>query len=360
MSTFPLRVLKKRTETPEAVSIWLDVPRDLNHAFDYRAGQFIAIETDIGGETLLRQYSLSSAPGQDRELRITVKKVDRGRVSSWLVDSVEAGDVLEVAPPRGIFFKPLEEPHHVLLLAVGSGVAPIVPIVRCLTASELGHVITFAYGNRTPDSIILRNEVDELAGFPSVLVEHVLSRAGDEWNGVRGRIDRCYLDARLPRWIARCDLPIAVYLCGPEAFMETAETVLVGFGLDLGQIRRESFDLALNDEDESPPIRVNSVSPGEEAVCESITALVAGEEVKVAPETGESILDALLRVEADVPFSCQEGTCSSCISKLKAGSADVRAIVLKTLRESDLYEGFVLACLSRPVTSHVAIDFDDI
>jgi ferredoxin-NADP reductase len=353
-------VARKCTEGSDGASLWLDVPQDLATAFAYRAGQFIAIEADIGGETLIRQYSLSSTPELDLGLRITVKKVPEGRVSSWLVDEVEAGEILEVTAPRGLFFKPLDEPRHVLLLAAGSGVAPMIPISRSLLGTELGHVITFAYGNRTPETIILKDEVDALAKDPAGYVEHVLSRADDGWAGARGRIDRAYLEVRLPAWESRSDLPMTAYLCGPEAFMDVAESALMQFGLGQNDIRRESFDLVLNDEDDGPPIAVTSDDPSDEGQCELITAVVGGEEVKAAPQQGETILDTLLRVKADVPFSCQEGTCSSCISKLTGGSAQVRPAVLKTLRQDDLDEGLVLACLSRPTSRQVRIDFDNI
>ena len=360
MTTYPLPVVGKRIEGPDAASLWLAVPQDLASAFSYRAGQFVAIETEIGGETLVRQYSLSSTPELDRDLRITVKKVPDGRVSSWLVDEVDKGDLLEVASPRGLFFKPLDAPRHVLLLAAGSGVAPMVPIARSLLEEGTGHAITFAYGNRTPESIILKDEVDALAGDPSVHLEHVLSRASDGWDGPRGRIDRDYLDAGLPAWAERSGLPPVAYLCGPEAFMDVAESALLLFGLGQSDIRRESFDLVLTDEDDEPPIPVTAAAPGEVGDCERISAVVGAEEVEVTPQPGESILDALLRVEAEVPFSCQEGTCSSCISKLTEGSAEVRSVVLKTLRQDDLDEGLVLACLSKPTSRFVRIDFDDI
>ena len=359
MATYPLPIIRKHLEAPDAASIWLGVPKDLASVFAYRAGQFVAVETELGAETLVRQYSLTSTPGRDVDLRITVKKVPDGRVSTWLVDEAETGDVLEIAAPRGVFFRPPQEARHVLLLAAGSGVAPMVPIARSLIDSGLGHSITFVYGNRTADSIILKDEVDALAQMPDVSVEHVISR-DESWSGPRGRIDRTFLEQQLPRWADRCDLPMVAFLCGPEAFMDVAESALMVFGLGSNDIRMESFDQVQNDDDDKPPVRVVSPAPGNEGSCETITAVVMGEEIEVAPKEDESILDALLRAGADVPFSCQEGTCSSCISKLTEGSAQVRAMVLKTLREDDLDEGLTLACLTHAATRHVRIDFDEI
>jgi len=359
MASYPLPVKTKCSEGRDAASIWLEIPKDLTQAFTYRAGQFITIEPEIAGETLMRQYSLSSSPGRDDSLRITVKKIPDGRVSSWLVDDIGEGELLEVATPRGVFFRPPETACHVLLLAVGSGVAPMIPIARALLDSKLRHKITFACGNRSETDIMLRGDIDALAAHPDVTVEHVISR-DESWPGARGRIDRAYLQAQLPAWTERCGSPMLAYLCGPEAFMDAAESALMCFGLDRNNIRMESFDLVLNDEDDGEALPLTCDNPGEAGPCETITAVVTGEEIEVVPEEGETILDALVRVDADVPFSCQEGTCSSCISKLTAGAAEVRPSVLKTLREDDLEEGLTLACLTRPTARHVRIDFDEI
>jgi len=360
MTTYPLPVARKLAEGRDGASIWLDVPQDLTTVFAYRAGQFITVETDIDGEKLTRQYSLSSTPEHDHRLRITVKKVPQGRVSTWLVDEVSVGQFLDVASPRGLFFKPLEQPRHVLLFSAGSGVAPMVPIARTLLEKGSGHIITFVCGNRTEQTIMLREEVSSLDEDPAVTVEHVLSRANNTWKGPKGRIDRAYLEGHLPNWLARSDLPISAWLCGPEGFMDVIESVLMGFGVEETDIRHESFDLVLNDDDDTPSLMVTSQVSGVEGPCELITAVVGGREIEMVPEEGESILDTILRTDADVPFSCQEGTCSSCISKLTEGSALVRAGVLQTLREDDLEEGLVLACLASPTTQSVRIDFDEI
>ncbi len=360
MATYPLTITAKQAEGRDAASLWFDVPRDLDTTFSHRAGQFITIEQEIRGEVLLRQYSISSSPDRAAGFRITAKKVPEGRMSSWLVDQTVVGDVLQVAPPRGVFFKPPEEPRHTLLLAAGSGVAPMIPIARSLLDAGPDQVITLVCGNRTPDHVVLRDDLEALCDHPLAEIEHVFSRVGADWAGSRGRVDRTYLEDRLPVWARRGNLPMSAYLCGPEPFMDVAESVLMGFGLGNRDIRRESFDLVLNDDDDGPPIPVVSKAPGEEGSCRQITAVMNGEENHVAPKDGESILEALLRIDADVPFSCQEGDCSSCIAKLTYGTALVRSGVLKTLRECDLEDGLVLACLAQPTSRHVRIDFDEL
>lgn len=364
MSTYALRVLRKERETADCASIWFDVPSDLRQTFAHRPGQFISIAIEIAGEPTIRQYSISSLAGDPRGLRITIKKVPKGKVSTWLVDWVEPGDVIDVGAPRGVFFKPLDGSHRVVLLACGSGIAPILPIARQLLTDAAGHHVSLIYGSRSVNEIILRKEVDQLSEFTSAQVEHVLSRADATWQGNRGRLDTGFLAARDGTWHPSAGhLPMIVYLCGPEEFMDGAEAHFKTLGLEDSAIRRESFDLVLgeDDEDEASLVVSGTETAGElSETCEEIVAVVGGEETRVVPEPGETILGALIRVEAPVPFSCQEGTCSSCISKIKGGTAHVRPGVLKSLRQDDLDEGLILSCLARPASKAIRIDFDDI
>ncbi|MBA8907990.1 ferredoxin--NADP reductase [Aminobacter ciceronei] len=364
MATYHLKIVGKRDEGNDAASLWLEVPQDLRGAFSYRPGQFLTVERDGDGGRIARQYSLSSTPEAHRDLRITVKKIDGGAVSPWLVQDVGEGQALEVQPPRGRFFRGFDEPRHVLMLACGSGIAPILSIARHLLAQDAGHRVTIIYGNRTPDAVILGDEVGALAeSHPTAChVEQVMSRAGESWHGARGRIDKTFIETRWKDWQAASHgLSTSIFLCGPQEFMDDAERAFVDLGLALADIHRESFDLVLNDDDGEPGLTLVGVNdPGESGPCERIVAVVGGEEYETVPEEGESILAALIRAEADVPFSCQEGTCASCISKLTEGSASVRPGVLQTLRQDDLDEGLTLACLSRPTTRSVRIDFDEI
>jgi ferredoxin-NADP reductase/ferredoxin len=358
MTTYPLPVTRRRKETDDTASLWLDVPPDLRTAFTYRTGQFITIEEDIAGETVARQYSLASVPGLDERLQITVKKIPGGRMSTWLVDDVREGDILEVAAPRGRLYTPADEPRHYLLLAAGSGIVPLYAIARHAVSQGDRHRVTLAYGNRTPGSVILRAEVDALAGA-GVRVEHVLSRPSADWAGGAGHVDQDYLAAHWDEWTS-AGPPPSVFLCGPDSFMAAAEAYLTGRGIAIDDIRKESFDLVLNDDDGEPDLLVPEDSAEAPAECASLTAVIGGEEITVTPQQNEPLLAALLRVSDDVPYSCQEGTCASCIVRLSKGQVAIRPGVLQTLRPGDLAEGLILACLSRARTASVHIDFDDI
>jgi ferredoxin-NADP reductase len=362
VTTYPLEVARRRQETEDTATFWFDVPVDLTTAFSYRTGQFLSVVEDLDGETVTRQYSLASVPGVDRQLRITVKRIPGGRMSTWLVDKVGEGDILEVERPRGRFYVPSQEPRHHLLLAAGSGIVPLYAIARHLAhqrdSSGVDHRATLMYGNRSYGSIIMREEVDALTRL-DVDVRHVLSRPPQGWVGAVGHVDAEYLESCWEALVGGGPA-LMVYLCGPEGFMAAAESWFLDHGAPIDDIRKESFDLVLNDDVGEPDLLVPPEQDGDADECSLLTAAIGGREIEVTPEPGERLLSALLRVTDDVPFSCQEGTCSSCIVRLTEGGVGLRPQVLQTLRPADLDEGLVLACLATARTRRVRIDFDNI
>jgi len=360
MAQYPLRVAKKVKETGDACSLEFAVPQDLATAFSYKVGQFVTIVHDIGGEEIQRQYSLSSTPSVDSRLRVTVKKIDNGRMSHFLVDHVEEGDVLDAQRPSGRFYVPSEGPQRAIMLAAGSGIAPIIAVAKHLLHEDSANRVVLAYGNRSEDTIILRNEIDALAEqFEAFAVEYVLSRPSEGWSQARGRVDRAYLEANYERWQGHDELPIRVYLCGPEPFMDTAEAFFQGNGIPLNHIRRESFDLVLNEDEEAEPLQVGECLESEPPESAAITIVAGGESFEIASREGESLLETALRAEADVSFDCQEGTCASCMCKIEVGGVALRPHALEVLRQSDLDEGVILACLARPLAGAIKVNFDE-
>jgi len=360
MAHYPLRVAKKVKEIADACSLEFAIPQDLATAFSYKAGQFVTIVQEIGDEEIQRQYSLSSTPTVDPRLRVTVKKIEDGRMSHFLVDQVEEGDVLFTQRPTGRFYVPSEGPERAIMLAAGSGIAPIISVAKHLLHDDSANRVVLVYGNRTEDTIILRDEIDALAKqFEALSVEYVLSRAADGWTEARGRIDRAYLAANYERWRGHDDLPLRVYLCGPEAFMDTAEAFFQGSGIALNHIRRESFDLVLNEDEEAEPLKVGECADSDPPASAAITIVSGGNSTEIASEEGETLLETALRAEADVTFDCQEGTCASCMCKIEVGGVALKPHALEVLRQSDLDEGVILACLARPLASTIKVNFDE-
>jgi ferredoxin-NADP reductase len=358
VTRYPLRITHRRDETPDAVSLDFGIPQDLRHAFAHKPGQFVTIAVEIDGEPLERSYSISSLPAADAPVRITVKRVPGGKVSNWLADRASPGQLIEVAAPRGRFFVAPDAPVHVVLLGAGSGMAPLVPIARHL-CRDRRHRVTLACGQRTESDLLLRDELEQLGKEPGCEVLLRLSRPGDGWAGGHGRVDAAFIASQLPLW-RESGLPLQFYLCGPQSFMSEALAALGAAGIDGDQVRQENFSLTAEADNDEPGLPVTGADAGEPGVCERVSASVSGEEYEVVPEPGESLLASLLRVGAAVPYSCLEGTCASCIAKVKHGTVDLRPGVLQVLPPKDLAEGMILACLARPTSTRVHIDFDDI
>jgi ferredoxin len=186
-----------------------------------------------------------------------------------------------------------------------------------------------------------------------------LTRPETAWTGGRGRVDASYIAGHLPVW-RETGLPLVFYLCGPEAFMHEAEGALGAAGIPAEGIRKESFTLTPEEETDEPGISVVAAETDEAGDCVEIRACVNGEEFEATSEAGESLLASLLRIGASVPYSCQEGTCASCIARLKRGAVELRRGALQILPQQDIDKGLILACLCRPRSTRVHIDFDNL
>ena len=227
--TKPLKVIKRIQETPEAVSLVLEIPEDLKAQYRYTAGQFVTFFLNVNGENINRSYSLSTSPLVDKEFKVTVKKVPGGRGSTFLCDQVKEGDTLATTPPAGHFFKPSLDSRgtQYLLFAAGSGITPVFSIMKTvLNASTLNHV-TLVFCNRDEKSIIYRNEIEEWArNNPSRLdVIHTLSKPGPDWTGHSGRIHRGLIAEVLE--MPSPPTSREYYLCGPTEFMTTVKNALM-------------------------------------------------------------------------------------------------------------------------------------
>lgn len=366
MTRVPLEVLERIPETDDACSLRLAVPPGLQSAFRYEAGQYLHVGVDVAGEIVERSYSLSSTPLVDPFLQITIKRIEGGRLSPVLVNSIKPGDVLQTSQPQGRFFKPAEEALHYLLFAAGSGITPIYSILKRVLTAELPHRATIIYGNKTLDDAIFSAELDVLQRQKPerVHVVHVLSRESAEWQGARGRITADLLRQRLDEWAPESDLTEIAYMCGPTSFMDGVAEGLVSRGLPPDRIRRESYDVAEAAalDIAGGPTRIIS-APNEEiepAVCESFDVMIGGQSLRVAPVPNETVLAAIIRSGGDAPFSCQEGTCLSCMCRVEKGAVRMKEPQEGLLDEDDMEGGVALACISLPLTRTLKINFDDV
>lgn len=371
MARHSLMVVDKIREADDTCSLRLQVPPDAPDAFTYRPAQFVHVRGMVDGRPVERSYSLSSAPGVDGHFQLTIKKVEGGALSPFLVEHVQNGDRLEITEPQGRFFaEDAGGPRHYLLFAAGSGISPLFSILKWLLARDRGDSITLVYASRCETGIIFRSELDTLAlAHPGRLrLIHVLSRPSASWSGEAGRLDA----ERIGRLLAGRDgaaLPEIAYLCGPDAFMSLVAAALAQRGLDPRDIRHESFvtaDAVCADTlDDATTVRILPAgAPDDTSVVDSaqteLTVQIDGEERVIAPLAGETILAALQREEIDAPFSCQEGTCLSCMCRVEQGAVRMRRHELIGLTPEDLGEGIALACLSRVEGLRARVSFEDV
>ncbi len=334
-ATVKLRVSRVVEETPDARSIVFDVPAELAERFRYRAGQFLTLFVEVGGVKLKRCYSLASAPGVDAEHKVTVKRVDGGRVSTKLVAELRAGDTLEVEPPAGRFVLP-DGARSLALYGGGSGVTPLMSILKTALASGAARVSLF-YANRDEQSVIFRAELDALAASHGdrLLIRH-------------------WLDARDGRVTPDAITPgpegAHHFLCGPGPFMELVEARLARLGVPSSHLHVERF-----------------VSPAEPAPAPAATVdgdvpeRVGIEHEAISREVpyvaGQTLLEAALADGIDAPYSCRDGFCGCCAALLLEGKVTMAAD--DALTPEAKKKGLILACQARPTTRACRIRFTE-
>lgn len=336
-------------ETTDAVSIVFDIPQDLAPEFKYKAGQYLTIKATINGESVRRSYSLSSSPSVDKYLKVTSKKVENGKMSHYLYDHVKAGDVLDVMPPEGNFIVETDaiQSKKYVLFAAGSGITPIMSILKTVLEEEPRSSIKLVYGNRTPNEIIFYDELKQLADEYQgrLIVQHILSQGSIEGGVGNTRINSPIVSAT----VAEQGSDAVYYICGPEGMIQSTEEALKAASVAKEQINIEYFTSSAVDEGKDTVYEGNQ---------NEVTVILDGEEFKVTLNDGETILMAADRQGIDPPYSCQSGVCTTCKAFVKQGKIDMGESF--ALDEEEIEEGFILTCCSRPASGGVIISYDDI
>jgi 3-ketosteroid 9alpha-monooxygenase subunit B len=341
-SCFELRVAKLIEETHEARSLLLEVPAELEERFRYRAGQFLDFKIPYQGQVLTRGYSLSSSPDCDDELRVTVKRVDDGRISNWFHDEVKQGDTLMVARPAGSFVLN-DKTRPITFFAGGSGITPCISLIKTALVTTQRE-LRLIYASRDERAIVFRDELDVLARrYPERLeIRHSL----DDRDG--------FLDVKRVEHYAVDALEGDFYLCGPGAFMDTLERALAALHVPSDQVHIERFV--------SPPDPgAQAVEPAaaalDEVTPETVTIVIDGGIHEVPYRKEERLLHAARRAGLEPPSSCEEGYCSCCMAKLIEGR--VRMVKNDCLTPDLLAEGWVLTCQSVCLTRRIRVEYPD-
>jgi ring-1,2-phenylacetyl-CoA epoxidase subunit PaaE len=355
MSKFhPLQVESVERETRDAVAITFAIPEALREQYRFDQGQHLTLRTSLGGEDVRRSYSICSAV-QDGRLRIAVKKTPGGVFSTWANTVLKPGDKIDVMPPLGHFNVTLspESARHYLGFAAGSGITPLLSIVKTTLAAEPASRFTLVYGNRASGTVMFK---EELAGLKDAYLGrfnlvHVLSREAQDIELLHGRIDRAKADALLAKWVNLADVDTA-FVCGPEGMMDAVIAALKARGFPDARIKIERFAASI-----PKHTHVAHVAPVPgHTECE-VTAIIDGAtHTFVLEKAKENILEAGLRNGVELPYSCKGGVCSTCRCRLVDGEVDMD--VNFALEDYEVARGFILSCQSYPVTDKVTIDFD--
>lgn len=350
-----LRVSDLRRETPDAVSIAFHVPESLRDAYGFHPGQHLTIKFDDSGKELRRSYSICAGMDDD-ELRIAVKKVDGGSVSSWVNEKLRAGDEIEVMTPQGRFgVAPAPgERRNYLAVAAGSGITPINSMIRTMLTREPDSRFVLIYGNRNARSIMFKDQLEDLKDqfLDRLVVHHVLSREPQEIALLSGRLDQEKITSLLKSVLPAEEIAHA-FLCGPGGLIREGEEALRAYGLHSSRIHVEYFST-----DGLPVATKNPSAVVAENTEVNASITLNGIQYAVPMKANDTIIDAGLRAGLDLPFSCKGGMCCTCRAKLTEG--DVEMEHNYSLEDWEMKAGFVLTCQARPVTSKVAVDFDQI
>jgi ring-1,2-phenylacetyl-CoA epoxidase subunit PaaE len=346
----PLRVSAVRPEGEDALVVTFDVPAGEAATFRFEPGQYLTVRAAVKGSELRRSYSICAAPGE--ALRVGVRRVPGGAFSTWLHQTLRPGDVLDVMEPQGRFGAALaRRPRNVLAVAGGSGITPILSILKSLLAGDAQAQATLLYGNRSAASTMFKEELEDLKNrhLTRLTLHTVFSREVVDSPLNAGRLDAAKLATFL-----RLSGPVdEAFVCGPHALNDEVEAALRASGLAPARIHVERFGI--------PPTAADATlhAPQEgDAITARITIVRDGLSRELAFRPGdESILAAAGRAGLDVPYSCRSGVCATCRAKLLEGR--VRMDRNFALEQADLDAGFVLTCQAHPLTERVVVSFDE-
>jgi ring-1,2-phenylacetyl-CoA epoxidase subunit PaaE len=340
-------------QTRDAVELTFAVPPELRERYRFTAGQFVTLRAHIAGEEVRRSYSICAAP-HEGTLRVAIKRVEGGLFSTWAHRTLVPGATVDVAPPQGRFGTgpAPAQGRHVLAFAAGSGITPVLSIVKTTLAAEPRSTCTLVYGNRATSTTMFRDELLDLKDryLERLVLLFVMSREQQDVPAFGGRIDGAKCDALFGGWIDPATIDMAL-VCGPFEMTEAVTAALRARGIAQADIRTELFAAGTR------PPRAAAVEAREGATAVKAFVVADGRRVEFEiARRNETVLQAGLRQGIDLPYSCTGGVCSTCRALLVEGEVDMD--VHYALEDYEIKRGYVLTCQSYPVTDTIGIDFD--
>jgi len=358
MSKFhSLEVASVKQETNDAVSISFKVPSELKQEFLYKQGQYLTIQAIIGDLDVRRAYSLCSSPVTGELPTVTCKKVDGGKMSNYLADNVKPGMFLNVMPPQGRFLTEMNPVHikHYILVGGGSGITPLISIIKTVLLSEPNSICTLIYGNRNSASIIFKNELDQLVtnNHGRLNIHYTLDNSENGWTGITGMLN----SDKISELILQSHGNIThreYFLCGPEGLMTQARTAFNKLNLPSTNVHIEFFTAPVADKKVEAPVQEES----HDFEGSKVYVTLDGKTKEIILKDNKlSILHAAIKAGMDAPFSCEAGICSTCMAKVTEGA--VRMDENNILSNEEVAKGYVLTCQAHPTTKIVRLEYYD-
>jgi ring-1,2-phenylacetyl-CoA epoxidase subunit PaaE len=352
MSQFvPLTIKSIQPQTEQAICIAFDLAPEQFAAFEYQPGQHLTIRHMTDEGELRRCYSICSDVAED--MSIAIKKIDQGQFSTWANDHLKAGDVLEVMPPQGVFFQKAAKVggQNYLGFAAGSGITPILSIVKSVLNRQADAQFTLVYGNRSWKQTMFAEQIMDLKDrFKERLqLINIFSREMNDSEIFNGRIDAEKLQQLIKAGLINADTDHC-FACGPEEMMTAVETVLPEFGIERSKIHTERFNTGT-----APRATAQQIESRSE---EKVNIILDGRELIIeVSKQDDSILDAALRAGADLPYACKGGVCATCKCKVLEGQVEMA--INYSLEQDEVEKGYVLSCQALPTSANVRLSFDE-
>lgn len=345
-----LTVKNIKKESNNAVSVSFDVPDSLKSEFKFKAGQYLDLKKNIKGNEVIRSYSIWKAP-HENEWSVLVKQIDNGVFSTYVNESLSIGDQIEVSNPEGNFS--LKEEQNLVFIAAGSGITPVISMIKDVLYNDKNKTVTLFYINKTKDDIIFNEEIKELNDkYSQFNVFNLLTRQKLEDELLEGRLDNNKCQQLVKSQIMSLSAD-GYYLCGPEEMIFSVKDFLESNNVDSSKIRFELF--------QAPTKEENKDSSDLESYSGNVSVLMIVDdeeyEFMYNPSSSDSLLDAGIENGVDLPFSCKGGVCCTCKAKITEGNAKMK--VNYALTDDEVEDGYVLTCQSHALSSSITVDFDE-
>ncbi len=347
---YPLKVKNIEKVSKDAVAISFDVPLQYVSQFRFKQGQFITLKININGENVMRSYSICTSPYYEKELKVAVKEVPNGKMSTYINRQLKVGETIEVMPPSGKFYTELNSSHakKYILWAGGSGITPMMSILKSILFIEKQSQIILFYANREPDNVIFKNEIDTLTqSHPHLKTIYIFDNPPANYPAEQsGLLNEEKIQTLLSKQAGfNAD---EHFICGPTPMMQLIESTLKKLNVPNEKIHIEYFTAieAAHDTNES-----------RENIESEVTVILYGIETTFKLNSnGINVLDAAIQNGVDAPFSCKGGVCSTCRAKIIEGKA--RMTVNYALTEQEVADGYILTCQAHPESERLIIDYD--